>query len=134
MRPVRAIKSAVMRRVDLYLKGPSQKGAGQILCLATHSKLGLTHFVEQLDARAKTANHRHLPEIIDGGIIGLPVLDYLPQSISLDVPPRTIILLAHPQDPPRLLEKYGNALQGVLQGAHCFFHVVGDDLDTDIAN
>ena len=108
--------------------------AVQILCLATHSKLGLTSFVEALQARQNLAHKRRPAEIIDGGVIGFPVIDYLPQEVDLAVPPTRVILLAHPQDPPRLLERYGSALQGVLLSVECFYHRVGDDLDMIISN
>ena len=108
--------------------------AVQILCLATHSKLGLTTFVEALQARQAVANLRRPAEIIDGGILGFPVIDYLPQEVDLDMPPTRVIVLAHRQDPPRLLERYGNALHGVLGAVECFYHRVGDDLDMIISN
>ena len=73
----------------------------QILCLATHSKLGLTSFVTFLQARQQTANNRHKPEIVDGGIIGFPVTDYLPQDIDFGAPPARVILMHHEQAPPR---------------------------------
>jgi len=121
--------------------------AVQILCLATHSKLGLTTFVESLQARQSLANIRRPATIIDGGIIGFPVSDYLPQEVDVSISPTSamttrVILLAHPQDPPRLLERYGSALQGAfgeglaggLAVVECFYHRVGDDLDMIISN
>lgn len=119
----------VMRRADIYLQNK-----GVVLCLATHSKLGLTTLVSALKARLAVGGRGDECTLIDGGVIGRPVIDYLPQSVLSDAPPVTIILLAHDGDPPRLLESYATELQSLLLGSFCVFHFVDDDLDEVLSN
>lgn len=108
--------------------------ATHILCLATHSKLGLTTFTQTLRARHQLQHNRRLIEITDGGIIGTPIVDYLPQSITTGPPPSDVILLVHEQDSPPLLERYGAQLHKALLDIRCYFHIAGAGLDTDISN
>lgn len=114
---------------DVYLQQ-----ATHILCLATHSKLGLTTFTQTLRARHQMQNSRRLIAITDGGIIGTPIVDYLPQGALDGPPPSDVILLVHEQDPPPLLERYGTQLHKALLGIRCYFHISGTGLDTDISN
>lgn len=99
-----------------------------ILCLATHSKLGLSQFVAKLRARAPYFHKGSGPvtTVIDGGIISRPVLDYLPETISLSAPPARIIILMHQADPPRLGYAIADELHAILSGAECLFHLAED--------
>lgn len=112
---------------DIYLR----RGA-RILCLATHSKLGLTTFAEQLRARAHVIQIE-VREIIDGGIMGLPVCDYMPFEMTPSAPPTAVILLHHPQDTPRLLHQYAIALSSYFGAVSCFSHNRDDGLDLIIS-
>ena len=109
---------------DMYLRP-----AGTILCLATHSKLGLSSFVESLTARAELSDAA-IGSIIDGGIIGFPVADYLPADISA---PDRVIIMHHPQDPPRLLTRFSSELLPHFHAPTCHFHEAGTDLDLVIS-
>lgn len=112
---------------DIYLR----PGA-RILCLATHSKLGLTTFSEQLKARAHVSQIS-VRDIIDGGIIGLPIGDRMPYEMTPSAPPTTVILLHHPQDTHRTLHHYAAALSSYFGPVACFFHNRDDDLDLIIS-
>ena len=113
--------------LDIYLRP-----ATTILCLATYSKLGLTQLVSQLQARA-TVSQAKIGEIIDGGFIGLPVIDYMPYEMTAAMPPTRIILLHHPQDTPRLLDHYAQALSLYFGHVPCLFHNRDHDLDLIIS-
>ena len=112
---------------DIYMR----PGA-RILCLATHSKLGLTTFAEQLKARAHVS-HSDVREIIDGGMIGLPICDYMPYEMTPSAPPSAVILLHHPQDTHRTLHQYAIALSSYFGTVPCFFHNRDDDLNLFIS-
>ena len=95
---------------------------------ALFSRAQLAAIVAKLRARAPYFHKGSGPvtTVIDGGIISRPVLDYLPETISLSAPPARIIILMHQADPPRLGYAIADELHAILSGAECLFHLAED--------
>ena len=112
--------------LGLYLRP-----CAQIICFATHSKLGLTSFVEILRNRQLYLHQavNQQSEIIDGGVIGLPVYWHMPPHLDDQCPPSRMIILHHDQDWAELLHQLGKALLAHFSQAEILFHPAGEPLE-----
>lgn len=110
----------------LYLRPTSE-----MLCLATHSKLGLTSFCDLLRARQPHFVNGTAPPfaIHDGGVVALPVSYHLPRQSD----PGRVLILHHVADPPHWLHEIGQAvLRHYRKTAslipECLFHQAGQEV------
>lgn len=120
------LSSATVTPLALYLRPTSE-----MLCLATHSKLGLTSFCELLRARQHSFASGTAPAFIihDGGVLALPVRHHLPRHAT----PSRVLILHHLADPPQWLHELGQALLNHYQNTaslapECLFHQAGQDV------